>query len=683
MTSLSTIFPNGFAAATESQDLINPEESFRRHCEAAGLLIKDQIVADGEIHRVAHVSSKKGALDGWYILHTGGKVPVGIAGCWKEPVFEAKWVAETSRQMTFTERFEHDRWINEVKAKKEAARLVSQAVAAERAEDEVGTYADASADHPYLVRKHIKAHGVKIDRAGRLVVPVSSQQGEILSYQTIDADGNKRFLKGGKIEGGFFELRGNRKVVFVGEGFATCASIHEATGYTVMVAFDCGNLAKVAKAAKEMFPGSKIVIGADNDQFTEGNPGVAKGRAAAALVFGEVVYPQFGDADMVDNKPTDFNDLHCLQGLDAVKEQIERVAGPMRDKLGFEFTRADNLELHQIKWVVDDYIEADSLAQVFGDPGGGKSFVSIDLACCVATGKDWHGHQVQQGAVFYIAGEGHNGLARRFKAWQLGNGQTLDGAPLYKSHRAAQLYDTTEAAIVAESIKELSAQSGCIPSMIIIDTLARNHGGDENSTQDMNAFIQHLDTYLRQPWKCCVLVVHHSGVADKDRSRGSTALKGALDAEYRCQLDSGTKTIAFESKKMKDAEMPAPKNFQITQVDLPILDKHNNPVRGVYLTAVDLNGLMDSIQKRTVLSGNQRLALNCLVAIEVKRASDGVQGFAAQVDYDEWRDSAKEHGMNARRFAESIKALVKKEMVLDRSGMYRSAAKPTEEGAAT
>ena len=65
--------------------------------------------------------------------------------------------------------------------------------------------------------------------------------------------------------------------------------LHDAldeAGYTVLVAFDCGNLAKVAKSAKEMFLGSKIVIGADNDQFTEGNPGVSKGRAAAALVFG-------------------------------------------------------------------------------------------------------------------------------------------------------------------------------------------------------------------------------------------------------------------------------------------------------------------------------------------------------------------------------------------------------------
>lgn len=680
MTSLSTIFPNGFAAATESQDLINPEGAFRAHCEANGLLIKD-LIADGEIHRVAHVSSKKGALDGWYILHTSGKVPVGIAGCWKEPIFESKWVAEIGRTMSFTERFEHDKWVAELKAKKDAERLASQAVAAERAEDEVGTYADASDDHPYLVRKHISAHGVKIDRAGRLVVPVSNQAGEILSYQTIDADGNKRFLKGGKIEGGFFELRGNRKIVFVGEGFATCASIHEATGYTVMVAFDCGNLSKVAKAAKEMFPAAKIVIGADNDQFTEGNPGVTKGRAAAALVFGEIVYPSFGDADMVDNKPTDWNDLHCLQGLDAVKEQIERVAGPVREKLAFEFSRADSLTLSEIRWIVDDYIEADSLAQVFGDPGGGKSFVSIDIACCVATGKDWHGHQVQQGAVFYIAGEGHNGLARRFKGWELGNGTTLDGAPLFKSHRAAQLYDATEAALVADAIKTLSAECGHVPSMIVIDTLARNMGGDENSTQDMNSFIQHLDTYLRQDYKCCVLVVHHSGAMDKDRSRGSTALKGALDAEYKCQLDSGTKTIQFESKKMKDAEMPAAKNFQITQVDLPIFDKHGNAVKGAYLTSVDISGLVSNIQKKKSIPGNQRIALNCLVAIEQHKRTEGLDGMDVSATYDEWRDSAKGHGLDYRRFKEASAALVKKDMVIERNEVFRTAPPPVENGA--
>ena len=667
MSNLTNIFPNGFAAATESQDLVSPIEGFTKHCEASGLVIKD-LIADGEIHRVPHISSKKGAVDGWYILHLSGKIPVGVAGCWKEPTFESKWMADIGRNMSFSERLEHDKWVAEFKAKREADRVASQAQAAEKAEDEVGTYADASADHPYLIRKRIEPHGIKIDRAGRLVVPVIDQEGEILSYQTIDAEGNKRFLKGGKIEGGFYELRGNRKVIFIGEGFATCASIHQATGFTTLVAFDCGNLAKVAKSAKEMFLGSRIVICADNDQFTEGNPGIAKGKAAASLVFGEIVYPTFNESDL-SSKPTDFNDLHILQGIEAVKEQIERVALPAIDKLAFEFTRADDLELTEIKWVVDDYIEADSLAQVFGDPGGGKSFVAIDLACCVATGKPWHGHEVKQGSVFYIAGEGHNGLARRLKAWQIGNGTSLAGVPLYKSHRAAQLYDATEAAVVAESIKQLSAEANCIPSMIVIDTLARNHGGDENSTQDMNAFIQHLDVYLRQPWKCCVMVVHHSGVADKDRSRGSTALKGALDAEYRCQLDSGTKSIAFESKKMKDAEMPSPKNFQITQVDLPINNKNGMPVKGAYLTAVDISGLVSQVQKKTYLSPNQKQVMECLVMLELSLFQNHQ---LRPVTYDEWRDSAREHGVKNNRFWEVVKSMINKEMVLEVDGGYKS-----------
>lgn len=667
MTSITSIFPNGFAVATESQDLVSPIDGFTKHCEAQGLVIRD-LIADGEIHRVPHISSKKGAVDGWYILHLSGKIPVGVCGCWKEPTFESKWMADIGRNMSFSERLEHDKLIAEIRAKREADRLASQQVAAEKAEDEVGTYADASADHPYLVRKRIEPHGIKIDRAGRLVVPVIDQEGEILSYQTIDADGNKRFLKGGKIEGGFYELRGNRKVIFIGEGFATCASIHQATGFTTLVAFDCGNLAKVAKSAKEMFLGSRIVICADNDQFTEGNPGITRAKAAAGLVFGEIVYPIFNESDLA-SKPTDFNDLHTLQGIEAVKEQIERVALPAIDKLAFEFTRADSLELTEIKWVVDDYIEADSLAQVFGDPGGGKSFVAIDLACCVATGKPWHGHDVKQGSVFYIAGEGHNGLARRLKAWQIGNGTTLANVPLYKSHRAAQLYDATEAAVVAESIKQLSAEANCIPSMIVIDTLARNHGGDENSTQDMNAFIQHLDVYLRQPWKCCVMVVHHSGVADKDRSRGSTALKGALDAEYKCQLDSGTKTIAFESKKMKDAEMPSPKNFQITQVDLPINNKNGMPVKGAYLTAVDISGLVSQVQKKTYLSPNQKQVMECLVMLEVSLFQNHQ---LRPVGYDEWRDSAKEHGVKNNRFWEVVKSMISKDMVVEVDGGYRS-----------
>lgn len=670
-TSLHALFPGGFDASkippiAPGTDLVDPIGAFAIHCTNNGLVITAaDIHPDGQIHRVRHTSSKKGELDAWYVLHLDGKVPVGVCGCWKGIEFESKWIANIGRELGFVERMEHDLWVKQIVEAKRLAREAAQVKAADRAEEEIGAYADASEEHPYLQRKRVKPHGIKVDRAGRLVVPITNADGEIISHQTIDGDGIKRYLKGGRVDGGFYELRGQRQVVFVGEGFATCASVYEATGYTVFVAFDKGNLLKVAKVAKEMFPGSKVIIAADNDQFTDGNPGLKAAHEASNAVRGSFVYPQFSESEVSAGKPTDFNDLHCLRGLDAVREQIDLVAAPIKDKLAFEFSRVDSLELTEIQWIVDDYIESDSLAQVFGDPGGGKSFVSIDIACCIATGTPWHGHEVKQGAVFYVAGEGHNGLARRFKAWTIGNKVSLDGVPLYKSHRAAQLYDATEAAVVAQSIKQLSEEAGCKPSLIVIDTLARNMGGDENSTEDMNSFIQHLDTYLRQPYKCCVLVVHHSGAMDKDRSRGSTALRGALDAEYRCQLDQNSKMIEFTAKKMKDAEMPQSKAFSITQVDLPLVDKRGEPVKGAYLTTVDISGLMEKVQKKAEFLGkNQRIALNALVSLEYRNAQLVSAGdLPLPIDNDAWRVACAEKDIPANRFPEARDALLTKNLV--------------------
>lgn len=681
MTELSRLFPGGFdAAAFTSTDLADPITPFRQQCEENGLIFgRDGVIADGEIHRIPHASSSKGnAKDGWYLLHLDGKIPAGEFGCWKEPSFQVTWRAEIGREMTIAERIEFDSWLKEAKRKREAARIEAQQEAAEKAEQDVGSYSDASEDHPYLRKKQVKPHGIKIDRAGKLVIPIFSASGEVMSYQTIDADGEKRYLKGGKKEGGFFEIRGNRNVVFVCEGFSTGASVFEATGYSVFVAFDAGSLAPVSKVVREMFPAARIVIAADNDQFTDGNPGVTKAHAAAKAVRGEVVYPTFLEAEIIQGKPTDFNDLQVLRGVDAVKEQIERVTKPIADKLAFEFSRVDSLGLTEIQWIIEGYVESDSLAQIFGDPGCGKSFVAIDMACSIATGTDWHGHEVKQGSVFYIAGEGHNGLARRFKAWELGKGVSLKGAPIYKSHRAAQLYDATEAAIVAESIKKLAEEAGCMPSMIIIDTLARNMGGDENSTEDMNAFVQHLDVYLRQPYRCCVLVVHHSGAADKDRSRGSTALRGALDAEYKVHYDGTTNIIAFSGKKMKDAEIPADKSFNLQQVDLPLLDRHGEPVKGAHLTTVDISGLLKNACEgdKVPLGKNQAVALRVLAAMEESgKTWGGTNGFPSN---DDWRDACGEEGIDRRRYKEAIEALIGKGRVEAYGDAFRIVRKRPE-----
>jgi 5S rRNA maturation endonuclease (ribonuclease M5) len=224
----------------------------------------------------------------------------------------------------------------------------------------------------------------------------------------------------------------------------------------------------------------------------------------------------------------------------------------------------DNLQ--PIQWLIEDYIETDSLSLVYGAPGGGKSFVTVDMACCVATGTPWHGRPVKQGAVFYIAGEGHNGLARRFAAWSRHSGVSLKGVALFKSRRAVSIFNEASAKELHDEITVMVEQTGSVPSLVVIDTVARNFGdGDENSTADMGKFVEHLDKWVRHPFGCNINLVHHSG-HNMDRARGSSALKAALDAEYSVVNEGGVVTLA--ATKMKDAEMPSELTFKFKVVEL-------------------------------------------------------------------------------------------------------------------
>jgi phage/plasmid primase-like uncharacterized protein len=670
MADLNSLFSGGFRAMDHitmgALDLVRPEEAFRDAAQAAGLVI-DRVLADGEIHRVPTTSSKRNERAGWYTLHVDGTVPVGIFGSWKEPSFESKWVADIGRELSLREKAEQEKWLRELRERRDVAKRKAQEEAAAYADELIGALSEASDEHPYLVAKGVKAHGIKVDGAGRLVIPITGLDGQIQTYQTIRPDTfEKRYLKDGKKEGGFFEIRGNRKIVFVVEGYATGATVHEATGATVILAFDCGSLMGTAKIAREMYPAARIIIGADNDHATDGNPGITKARLAARSINGEVVYPEFAPSDIPADAPkrvTDFNDLARVRGMDEVVHQLSIVTST--SNAAFKFVRVDELELKDIAWLVENYVEADSLSQLFGDPGCGKSFVAIDMACCVATGTPWHGNEVTQGPVFYIAGEGHNGLARRFKAWELGNGASLDGAPLYKSQRAATLYDASEAAIVSEAINDLIHETGEKPHLIIIDTLARNMGGDENSTEDMNAFISHLDLYFRQKYGACVMIVHHSGAADKDRSRGSTALRGALDSEYKVDLmATGDKaSIQLASKKMKDAELPKPLTFGLTQIDLPIYDRHAQPIKGAYLTnqTADINQFIEqAAEKAGFLGKNQQKALNLLTSLIFKRKKDDDRDY---VLLGEWKESCMK-SMDRNQFWKARKALEEKSIVV-------------------
>jgi len=263
------------------------------------------------------------------------------------------------------------------------------------------------------------------------------------------------------------------------------------------------------------------------------------------------------------------------------------------------FTKVSDLlgNLKPVQWLVENYLETDALSMVFGPSGGGKSFCIVDIACCVATGTPWHGMPVKKGAVFYIAGEGHNGLARRFAAWQKARGVKIDDSvPLFKSNRAVMLLNADAASALAAEVQRLVKETGHEPALVVVDTLARNFGdGDENKQQDANMFIEHLDEHIRRPWRCNVLTAHHSG-HDMDRARGSSAFKGAMDQEIWVKGANGQ--IELKVTKMKDAEMPSDRRFRISQLGLGVTDDVGVEIQGAYLE-IDGNPLEFKVGTRT------------------------------------------------------------------------------------
>jgi len=250
----------------------------------------------------------------------------------------------------------------------------------------------------------------------------------------------------------------------------------------------------------------------------------------------------------------------------------------------FELVRVDDLRPHPPRWLIRGVLEEGTLAMVFGEPGVGKSFLAVSMACCIATGSNWNDREVKKGMVVYIAGEGHGGLGRRLKAWSIKHGVDLAGSPLRVSKGPAALSDPGTVDAVSEAIRQAQEEESEVPRLVIIDTLARNFGsGDENSTKDMQEFIKAVDE-LRQRHGCTVLIVHHTGHAEKGRARGAIALKGAVDAEYRIQEQSGR--ISLESTKMKDGPCPSAMSLKLETVKLPLMDEYDKTATSAVLITV-------------------------------------------------------------------------------------------------
>tara|TARA_R110000822_G_scaffold49736_3_gene130491 strand:+ start:9012 stop:11915 length:2904 start_codon:yes stop_codon:yes gene_type:complete len=294
-------------------------DQFGRALSAAGLECPQPIKADGERHRYRVEGDKPGTKNGWYRLHTDG-IPAGAFGSWKTGQSET-WRADIGRTLTPEEDAAHRARVQAMREEsaKEAAK--QREVTAGRAAETWKQASERGADpsHAYLVAKAVKPHGIGQLRDA-LVVPVKAGA-RLVGLQFIQADGAKKFLTGTPKRGAFHmvgPLPTDAPLVALAEGYATAASVHEATGWPVAVAFDAGNLEPVARAMRKAWPGARVVIAADNDHNTEGNPGISKANTAAAAVGGLVVVPEFAAGDA----GTDWNDYAAQHGREATRAAL-------------------------------------------------------------------------------------------------------------------------------------------------------------------------------------------------------------------------------------------------------------------------------------------------------------------------------------------------------------------------
>lgn len=309
---------------------------------------------------------------------------------------------------------------------------------------------------------------------------------------------------------------------------------------------------------------------------------------------------------------------------DAVHEMVQRrlqasaahgePAGDAQAPSGFRFLPlAEVLAAQQAPdWLIRGYLEADTLAVLFGASGSMKSFVAIDLSFCIATGLTWHGAPVPRpGPVFYIAGEGFRGLAKRIRALMVAHGiQDVTAVPLYLSAVPAQLLIPESVEAVIQSVEALAKQHGP-PRFIIIDTLNRCFGpGNENDTEDMTAFVAALDR-LRSRFGCAVLVVHHTGLKDTERARGASALKAALDFEYRLDMNNRQRTL--KCTKSKDHDAPPAITFE----PITVATGGRDPEAGQEITSCVLRkvGGGQTDIKANSLTPVQRATLDALAAV--------------------------------------------------------------------
>lgn len=247
----------------------------------------------------------------------------------------------------------------------------------------------------------------------------------------------------------------------------------------------------------------------------------------------------------------------------------------------YYFTRASSYlgQPAPLRWLIKGWLPDSSVNMVYGESGAGKTFLTLDMACCIASGQPWHGNKTKSGIVVYMAGEGNYGLRQRVTAWCRQNNITnLDN--LLISNKAVDIDSPAVAAQIINAIREITQDD---VAAIFIDTVNNHMSGDENSAKDTRNMLNACQIVSRA-LNSSICLNHHTGhsVDSKNRARGSSAWKASLDASILVAKVDGS--IEVSCTKMKDAEPPEPFFGKLSTVDLGWVDEDNQAITGAVFT---------------------------------------------------------------------------------------------------
>jgi putative DNA primase/helicase len=302
---------------------------FAKALADAGLRLSGPPIMDGKLRRVPVEGDAKGKTSGSYKGHLDA-APCGYIKNWKT-AFERRWRAAPDHAVSSAERqaaLEHARERAQAdELEREALRVKAATYAAELMDA-----ARPVTSHPYLTAKRVRAYGLGLSGQGNLLMPLKTVDGTLCNVQKITETGIKTFLRGGQVFGAFHTLGAllSGAVTIICEGYATAATIHEATGQPVVVVCSHGNLLVVARALRLAYPERHFIVAGDNDhqlplrKDAGGNPlpniGKVKAEEAAEAIGADLALPSFDAGDT----GTDWNDYASMPGrsLQDVRDSI-------------------------------------------------------------------------------------------------------------------------------------------------------------------------------------------------------------------------------------------------------------------------------------------------------------------------------------------------------------------------